>query len=566
MNDDKHIPSEHKIEDVDIDSIGTTEERLFKFQIKQSDIDNVVQELTQFKQLFETISTKQEHMMERNNHNTIGEKKNIVNTFETYLDSLPMLDINQEFFSLRKQIGNFYNDANLDSDSHLSLYTRILEFLIPEITKKYSHNTDKLSLIILSLIKVFMFDYRLIEKFKSETTNLSIIKNINEIMDSVMKVNQTKDLFDSIDETMEQTDNVASATEELSASVTSILETVKSVSINTSKLLDDISTGQIEIETSLNDILLLNRGFAKSKANINDLVTDIQSISQIIELIKNVSEQTTLLAINASIEASRAGEHGKGFSVIADEIRNLSEKTTESVENITKVIKNVEDDTRKVDRNTEELFEELKEKTKRAQKSISTLDDITSQTRELGNFTKNMNEILDEQYVSTQKIKKFLDDVVRTSSVVEDLAEETGETIYSLSKEIENLRTKTIELIPDLRHKHFLNIVKTEEKMQQWWIYNALLGYHTFSEDEIPSNTTNFWSWYAKAKNNPIISASFSFKKLEEKHLELYHIEEKIRYMISKNKKEEATKLIPELEKRTEEISQLLEIIETELG
>ncbi len=174
--------------------------------------------------------------------------------------------------------------------------------------------------------------------------------------------------FNSIDSTTEQTENVASATEELSASVTNILTTVKNVSGNTHKLLEDISSGQLEIETSLNDIVSLNQGFARTKANINDLVTDIRNITSIIEFIKSISEQTTLLAINASIEASRAGEDGKGFSVIADEIRSLSEQTTESVENIVKVIKNVEEDTRKVDKNTEDLFEELEEKNKKGTK------------------------------------------------------------------------------------------------------------------------------------------------------------------------------------------------------
>lgn len=567
MSNKEWIPKEYKIEETDIKSISSTEERLLKFQAKQKDFDNTKKTFEANNELLRMMVKKQAQLLDRMHDNSKEEKEVILKNFESYLDSLSAVDVQSDYFTTRKNIGVSYNDANLDSDLHLSLYSRIFEVIIPEIVKKHSYNTEKTTEQILSVIKVLLMDYRLIEKFKTETTNLSIIKNINQIMDSVMQVNKTQELFNSIDETMEQTDNVASATEQLSASVTSILETIKNVSTNTNKLLEDISLGQTEIETSLNDILLLNRGFAKTKANINDLVTDIQSISQIIELIKNISEQTTLLAINASIEASRAGEQGKGFSVIADAIRGLSEKTTESVENITNVIKNVEEDTKKVDRNTEDLFEELKEKTKRAQKSISTLDDITNQTRELGNFTKNMNEILDEQYVSTQKIKKFLDDVIRNSAIVEQLAEETGESIYVLSKEIENLRIKTIDLIPDLRHKHFLNIIKTEEKMQQWWIYNSLLGYHQFSEtDEMGKNETNFWSWYAKAKNNPIISLSFSFKQLEEKHLELYHIEEKIRYLIGKGKKKEAAQLVGDLEVRTEEISQLLDIIETELG
>ena len=560
------LPARHAIVETDINTINKTKERLLAFQLTQKDFDLVKKEFQ------ETISSKDilkkhESLLERTNFNTKEEKEVILKNFEEYIESLTTIDINPTFFGLRKEVGKSYNEANLDDDHHLSSHIRILEIAVPEIIKKYSHNTEKTSQIILSLIKTSMFDYRLTSKFKNELNGLEIIKNINEIMNSVMEVNKTNELLNSIDNTTEQTDNVASATEELSASVTNILGTIKNVSMNMNKLLDDISAGQTQIEASLNDMVQLKTGFTKTKGNINDLVSDIRDISTIIELIKTVSEQTTLLAINASIEASRAGENGKGFSVIADEIRTLSEKTTESVESITKVIKSVEDDTRKVDRNTEELFEELKEKTINSKKSISTLEEITKQTLEVGYFTKVISDILDEQYVSTQKIKNFLDDVVKNSSNVKALAKHTGLSIYNVSKQIEDLRVKTIRLIPDLRHRHFLNIVKTEEKLQQWWIYNSLLGFHHFpSIEEINETENRFWTWYSKAKNNPTLSTNYSFKKLEDKHLELYHLEEKVRYLILKGKNKEAISLLDELTKKTNEISHLIEIIETELN
>lgn len=564
MKKKTNLSHQNTIIETDIETIEKTKERLTAFQIKQSDLENVKADFEEV-QIHEVIN-KQKLLLERSNYNSKEEKEVILHNFEDYVNSLKEVDVNHQYFSIRKQIGLSYNDARINEDVHLSSHLRILEVMIPEILKKYAYNNDKASENVLSLIKLVLFDYRLIDKFKSEMTNLEIIKNINKIMDSIMLVNKTNLLFDSIDSTTEQTDNVASATEELSASVTSILSTIKNMSTNTHKLLEDISTGQQEIENSLNDIVSLNQGFARTKANINDLVSDIRNITSIIEFIKNISEQTTLLAINASIEASRAGEEGKGFSVIADEIRNLSEQTTESVENIVKVIKNVEEDTRKVDRNTEELFEELQEKTQRAQKSISTLDDITKQTTEVGRFTRSITEILDEQFVSTQKVKKFLEDVIHYSVKVKDLAKETGLSIYKVSKEIENLRHGTIDLIPDLRHKHFLNIVKTEERVHQWWIYNAILGFHLFKEeDELSENESRFWVWYSRAKKNPKLASSYAFKKLEEQHLELYHLESKIKYMISKNKLKDASNLLVDLQSKTDEISHLIEIIEKEL-
>ncbi|PDZ93932.1 hypothetical protein CON36_36540, partial [Bacillus cereus] len=190
MKKKAHLVHKNNIVETDINTIDTTKERLTAFQIMQKDLDNVKEEMEN-DLLYDEILHKHQLLLDRNNKNTKEEKEIIIKNFEAYIKSLQNVDINKEFFSTRKQIGLSYGDANLDEDLHLSSHLRILEVLIPEIIKNHSYNTDKSTESILSLIKLVLFDYRLIDKFKSEITNLEIIKNINKIMDSIMNVNKT---------------------------------------------------------------------------------------------------------------------------------------------------------------------------------------------------------------------------------------------------------------------------------------------------------------------------------------------------------------------------------------
>ncbi len=194
MKKNRHILGTYHIVETDINTIEATQERLTAFQLTQKDLNNVQATLSDA-DLLEAIIQKHQMLLERNNKNTKEEKEIIIKNFEEYVKSLRKADVNREFFSTRKQIGLSYADANLDEDFHLSSHLRILEIVIPDIIRKHSINTDKSAEVILSVIKLVLFDYRLIDKFKSEITNLEIIKNINKIMDSIMHVNKTNLLF-----------------------------------------------------------------------------------------------------------------------------------------------------------------------------------------------------------------------------------------------------------------------------------------------------------------------------------------------------------------------------------
>ncbi|MBH3430524.1 methyl-accepting chemotaxis protein [Pseudomonas alkylphenolica] len=232
----------------------------------------------------------------------------------------------------------------------------------------------------------------------------------------------------------DETDQVATAMNQMSATVHEVARSAEQASQAATIADQQAQLGDQVVGEAVEQIEQLARQVDHSIGAMHQLASESQRIGSILDVIKSVSEQTNLLALNAAIEAARAGEAGRGFAVVADEVRGLAQRTQHSTEEIEQLIGNLHDGTGQVTRlldNSKSLTHDSVELSRRAGDALG---QITRTVSNIQGMNQQIATASEEQSAVAEEINRSVMNVRDVSDQTSAASEETAASSVELAR------------------------------------------------------------------------------------------------------------------------------------
>lgn len=225
----------------------------------------------------------------------------------------------------------------------------------------------------------------------------------------------TKDLSEEMQKQHSSIDQVATAVNEMTATVSEVAKNTADASSAADSANVEARDGALQATNAIGAIEALENEIKSATEVIEDVRQESINIGSVLDVIRGIAEQTNLLALNAAIEAARAGEQGRGFAVVADEVRTLATRTSDSTHEIEEMVK-------KLDKKTNDAVEKMHIATEQAGISVESVEQAAMSLGEIAGSIKNINVMNQQVAEATRQQSEVSEDININITSIQEIA------------------------------------------------------------------------------------------------------------------------------------------------
>ncbi|MCD8553939.1 methyl-accepting chemotaxis protein [Seleniivibrio sp.] len=361
---------------------------------------------------------------------------------------------------------------------------------------------------------------------------------------------------DSVEQNAEMATQVAAAGEEMGATIGEISNSAMESAEKAKATVELAKEGGYSINVAKESSENMAHIIAKLEREIATLTDKASQIGNVISVINDISEQTNLLALNAAIEAARAGEAGRGFAVVADEVRKLAEKTQSSTKEIEIMVSAMTGSIKEVSQGAAEVVSALDGQKGATDNAYNNFQTILKAIEELDSLVSGISAAVSQQSAATAQIMNNVNIVAHNSDMTKDV-------VLALVNDTDML-LNSIKSISDKYSSYSLTNKAYYFAAAKIAHINLMKGlFDCYSKNQcnisLPTHTTCSFGQFYYGKGMEMFNNDSDYKAMEEPHKNVHTMAHKIMDLIKSGKKHEAEHLLPEMEAMVRNFIAMLE-------
>ncbi|MCU7843822.1 MAG: CZB domain-containing protein [Candidatus Thiodiazotropha sp. (ex Monitilora ramsayi)] len=359
-------------------------------------------------------------------------------------------------------------------------------------------------------------------------------------------------------------DQVATAMNEMSVTVQEVAENANHMAKAAQQANDETQKGGHEMETTINTMERLRSRIESTAQVIEKLDDESSEISKVLGVITGISEQTNLLALNAAIEAARAGEQGRGFAVVADEVRALAGRTKASADEIRDMIGRLQNEVRNTVSEMEESQDNAQASSEQAAKAGQAFERIATEIGNINEMVLQIATATEEQSHVAEEMNKNISNISSEASSSAQSGTDTLDATAKIGTMVEQLRSQASVFKVDDLHLQ-LSQAKSAHLAWRGRLRAYLDGKGGLSAEQASDHhDCSLGQWYY-GKGMAEFGHIPEMAELEKPHAELHGIIKNIINLQESGQKAKAEEAYAKVDPLSQRIVGLLEVIESKV-
>ncbi len=357
----------------------------------------------------------------------------------------------------------------------------------------------------------------------------------------------------------QQASQIATASEQMTQTITDIAHNASKASETATLAMQTAEKGQKITNQTIEKVKTVYGTTEELGEMVEKLNKSASEIGEIVTVIKDIADQTNLLALNAAIEAARAGEQGRGFAVVADEVRKLAEKTIKATEEISKKIGAIQNDTNLTTQSMKRELIEVKEVNEAVKMLGDTLSEIVSSVVMVKDQITQIATAVEEQSAASEEVSRNVEESAKIALEIEKLAEEIVKDAYNILKISSDLR-HTSSIVKTKRSQELLfDIFKGDHERMFIRVFAHLRGLDKLDPEKLADyRSCGVGKWYYGEEGQRFRDLP-GFSELEEVHKSCHNLGKEIVIAHNAGDTAKVRKLMAEIDKKSEKLKFLLD-------